>query len=98
MLNIRALYSRPNCGHRFHAECVLALQRSGVNNLCPLCRSAMPESAVTMVEDAKTLKVRAEYGKVDAATYRTLRALLAPGAAATALLALLATRRFRHYV
>ena len=63
----------PACGHRFHAECVLALQRSGVNNLCPLCRAAMPESADTMCEDAQTLKVRADKGKVDGATYRMLK-------------------------
>ena len=63
----------PACGHRFHAECVLALQRSGVNNLCPLCRAGMPTSAQTMVEDAKTLWVRADKGKVDGATYRMLK-------------------------
>jgi len=62
----------PTCGHRFHAACVLALQRAGVNNACPLCRAAMPESAWTMVEDAHTLRVRAEYGKVDGATFRML--------------------------
>ena len=33
-----AVEDMPTCGHRFHAECVLALQRQGVNNLCPLCR------------------------------------------------------------
>jgi len=63
----------PNCGHRFHAECVLDLQRSGVNNLCPLCRAAMPASAQSMVDDAWTLDVRAENGKVDGDTYRMLK-------------------------
>ena len=63
----------PACGHLFHVDCVRALQRRGVNNLCPLCRAAMPDSATTMVDDAHTLHVRAEFGKVDAATYRTLK-------------------------
>ena len=63
----------PACGHRFHAECVLALQRSGVHTLCPLCRAAIPASASTMVDDAWTLAARANFGKADEVTFRLLQ-------------------------
>ena len=32
------------CKHSFHASCVKELRKIGVNHLCPMCRSDLPES------------------------------------------------------
>ena len=43
------------CSHRYHASCVDELRSQGVQQVCPLCRAELPESAENLYGDATTI-------------------------------------------
>ena len=53
----RALCALP-CKHEFHRDCVEELRKQGVQQVCPLCRTALPAGAENLFEDATCMSVR----------------------------------------